>query len=242
MKKLPLLGVLMLSLSLMQGCVSTQPERKENPEQAAKIYADLGLQYLRQGDLEMSLDRLKRSLEIDSKNPAANHYIAEVYKQLGNMQSADDHFKLAVRYDRENPMVLNNYGAFLCEQGRFEESEGYFLQAAKIPDYRTPELAYENLALCALQTGNREEAEEYFRKALEIRPNLPKSLYQMALLNYQKGEYFRARAFIQRFHSLGKTEQSLNLGIKIEEALGDISAADNYRQELSKLSTKGSQE
>lgn len=242
MKQLLQLGIVILVLSLMQACVSTKPERKEDPEKAAIIYTDLGLQYLRQGDLEMALDRLQRSLELNSRNPAANHYIAEVYKQLGNTQLADKYFKLAVRYDRDDPMVLNNYGAFLCEQGRFQESENYFLRAAKVHSYRTPELAYENLALCALQDDNKETAEEYFRKALQIRPNLAKSLYQMALISYDKREYLVARAFIQRFHSLVQTEQSLKLGIQIEEALGDMSAAEKYREALSTLSSNGKQE
>ena len=232
MKALRLLGIVLAVITLMSACVSNK-HRTEDPEKAATIYADLGLQYLRQGNLELALVKLERSLELDSKHPDANHYIAEVYKQMGNTVMAEEYYKKAVRYDGDNPMLLNNYGAFLCEQGRFKESEGYFLKAAKVPTYRTPELAYENLALCALQSDNQAKAEEYFRKALQIRPTLPKSLYQMALISYDKKEYLKARAFIERFHELGQTEQRLTLGVKIEEALGDEVAANKYREALS---------
>jgi type IV pilus assembly protein PilF len=222
----------LLILVVTSGCVSTG-QKNSDPQKAAQLYADLGVQYLRQGNLELSLIKLKHALELDSENADANHYIAELYKQMGNKELAQEYFKKAVRYDDNNPMLLNNYGAFLCEQGQLDESEKYFLRAAKVPSYRTPELAYENLALCAMKSDNNAKAEEYFRKALKIRPTLPQSLYQMALLSYQQGEYLQARAFIQRFYTIGKTRQSLELGIRIEEALGDKAAADKYRKELS---------
>jgi len=232
MKSLRLGLCTLLILAITQGCVSTG-QKHADPGKAAQLYADLGVQYLRQGNLELSLIKLKHALELDSENADANHYIAELYRQMGNKELAKEYFEKAVRYDDKNPMLLNNYGAFLCEQGHFDESEKYFLRAAKVPSYRTPELAYENLALCAMKTDNTAKAEEYFRKALKIRPALPQSLYQMALLSYQQGEYLQARAFIQRFYALGKTRQSLELGIRIEEALGDKAAADKYRKELS---------
>jgi type IV pilus assembly protein PilF len=230
-KGLTLCVAAMMVMMLMQGCVSTG-SRKEDPEKASQLYAELGLQYLRQGNLELALVKLEHSLELNSKNPDANHYIAEVYKQTGDMELAEEYFDKAVRYDPDNPMLLNNFGAFLCEQKHFEKSETFFLRAAKAPHYRTPELAYENLALCALQSNNKEKAEEYFRDALKIRPTLPNSLYQMAQLSYDKHDYFKARAFIERFHAIGQTEQSIKLAIKIEQALGDEAAVAKYRERL----------
>ena len=232
MKSLTRLAVAILVLSLAQACVSTD-KRKENPKKAAQLYADLGLEYLRQGKLELALTKLERSLELNKKYPLAHHYIAEVHKQMGDMESAEKYYISAIRYDADNPMLLNNFGAFLCQQSRVEESEKYFLRAANAPGYRTPELAYENLALCALQNGNKAKAEEYFRQALAVKPSLHKSLYQMAQLSYDDGAFMKARAFIQRFHAIGETEQSLKLGIRIEQALGDNAAVDRYEKALS---------
>ncbi len=236
MKSLTRMAVAIVVLSLAQGCVSSA-KRNENPEKAAQIYADLGLQYLRQGKLELALTKLERSLELNKKYPQAHHYIAEVHKQMGDMKSAEKYYNSAIHYDGDNPMLLNNFGAFLCQQSRIEESEKYFLDAANVPDYRTPELAYENLALCALQNGKKEKAEQYFRKALDVNPSLHKSLYQMALLSYETKGFMKARAFIERFHAIGKTEQSLKLGIRIEQALGDNDAVDRYSKALSNRST-----
>lgn len=232
MNRLSWLGVAVLISVVLQGCV-TSGMRNEDPEKAAKIYAELGLEYLRQGKLKLALTKLERSLELNKKNPLAHHYIAETYKQMGDMKLTEKYYKSAIYYDDDNPLLLNNFGAFLCKQSRVDESEQYFLRAANSSKYRTPELAYENLALCALQNGNKEKAEQYFRKALALNPALHKSLYQLALLNYDAGAFMKARAFIQRFHAIGETEQSLELAIRVEQALGNSAAVDRYKKTLS---------
>jgi len=233
MNKVIVLMVTLFAL-LLQGCVqSGGPKGEKETAEAVRIYNDLGLGYLRQGKLDQAQDKLKRALELNSSDPAANHYIAEVYKQQGDTKLAEKYYDRAAELDPRNPMVLNNYGAFLCEQSRFADAEKYFLRAANTPRYQTPELAYENLALCAQRVNNMDKAEEYFRKALSANPKLPKSLYQLAQLSYDKKDYLKARAFLQRFHGVAaQSEQSLKLAIKIEEVLGNEAALEEYRQSL----------
>jgi type IV pilus assembly protein PilF len=225
-------GVMLL---MLQACVqhNSRGTSAKSDEEVAQLYTDLGLGYLRQGKLDLSLTKLKHALEIDKNKPDANHYIAEIYKQMDEFELAEKHYAKAIILDKENPMLLNNYGAFLCGQSRFEDAEKYFLRAVGVKRYRTPELAFENLALCAQRTDNVVKAEEYFRKALGIRPELAKSLFQMSGISYKKQDYMRARAFLQRFHSVvNETEQSLKLGIKIERALEDELAVKKYQQQL----------
>lgn len=231
----PVLVLMAMTVALLlQGCVqSGGPRGEKETAEAVRIYSDLGLGYLRQGRLDQALEKLQRALELNSNDPASNHYIAEVYKQMGETKSAEKYYDKAAELDPRNPMLLNNYGAFLCEQSRFSDAEKYFLRAANVPRYQTPELAYENLALCAQRMNNSDRADEYFRKALALNPKLPKSLYQLAQLNYDNKEYLKARAFLQRFHGVAaQSEQSLKLAIRIEEALGSGAALQEYRQAL----------
>ncbi len=218
---------------LVQGCVQSGGVKEQDEAEAIQIYSDLGLNYLRQGKLDQALVRLQRALDLNSNDLAANHYIAEVYKQLGETKKAEKHFDKAVDIEPKNPMILNNYGAFLCDQSRFSDAEKYFLRAANAPRYQTPELAYENLALCAQRVNNNDRADEYFRKALALNPKLPKSLYQLAQLNYDSKEYLKARAFLQRFHAVSvQSEQSLKLAIRVENALGNEQAQQEYHHAL----------
>ncbi len=233
MMRLTLLLAITVAL-LLQGCAQTGgPKGPTETAEAVRIYSDLGLGYLRQGKYDQALVKLKRALELNNKDPDSNHYIAEVYKQLGEIKEANRYFDKAADLDPKNPMLLNNYGAFLCEQSRFVDAEKYFLRAATLPRYQTPELAYENLALCAQRVNDPVQAETYFRKALAINPKLQKSLYQMAQLSYDNKEYLKARAFVQRYQEgVEPSELGLNLAIKIETALGNEAALQEYRQRL----------
>ncbi len=233
MMRLTLLLTITVAL-LLQGCAQTGgPKGPTETAEAVRVYSDLGLGYLRQGKFDQALVKLKRALELNSKDPDSNHYIAEVYKQLGEIKEANRYFDKAADLDPKNPMLLNNYGAFLCEQSRFVDAEKYFLRAATLPRYQTPELAYENLALCAQRMNDPVQAETYFRKALAINSKLQKSLYQMAQLSYDNKEYLKARAFVQRYQEgMEPSELGLKLAIKIEAALGNEAALQEYRQRL----------
>jgi type IV pilus assembly protein PilF len=58
----------------------------------------------------------------------------------------------------------------------------------------------------------------------------------MAEVSYRKGEYLRARAFLQRYEAVAPVNaDSLAMGVKIETELGDQKAAERYRQLLREL-------
>lgn len=226
---LSLLLIVMLGLTACSSSSVLRGKEQTDEEKAAATYAELGLGYLRQGNLEMALTKLKRALEIDDDNPEANHYIAEVYNKLGEKALAERHYRRAVRLSPNNPMVQNNFGAFLCKEGKLAEAEEYLLRSVTESRNRNPALVYENIGLCAYRGGERNKAEEYFRKALDKQPELAKSLYYMAVLSYDKKDYLRARAFIQRYEAVtNHVPQSLRLAARIEQAMGDQNAADKY--------------
>ena len=55
----------------------------------------------------------------------------------------------------------------------------------------------------------------------------------MAEVSYRQESYLRARAFLQRYEAVAPaSEESLQLGIMIETALGDERSAEKYRTEL----------
>ena len=79
----------------------------------------------------------------------------------------------------------------------------------------------------------RSTAETVLRKALERSPNNAEALFQLASVLYEKGDYFKARAFMQRFE-VGRpaAPESLMLGRNIELRLGNGSAASEYTRRL----------
>lgn len=199
------------------------------PDTLADTYVRLGIGYLQQGKRDLALSNLQHALELDDKSSSAHNAIAILYEQLGETELARQHYERAVRLNPRDSLAQNNYGAFLCRHNELQKAEQHFLDALKNPLYETPEYAYENAALCALKIPDRAKAEHYFREALRANPNLPESLYQMALLGYEAQDYLPARAYLQRHAEIAQpTPRSLWLGIRVERELGDKNALASY--------------
>lgn len=217
---------------LVTGC-SSSGSKPSNPQNAADLNAQLGLNYMEQGDNEQAMKKLQHALELDSQSASAHHYIAELYQKLGQNREAEEHYRKALSLTPADPMVLNNYGVFLCLQRRLGEAQEHFLAAAKQPFYRTPEVAYSNAGSCALEVPDMAKAEEYFRTALRLNPGMPDALYEMADLKFKQKEYLQARAFLQRYmEAAPATSQSLWLGVRLERHLGDETTAAKYAKQL----------
>ncbi len=232
------LGVL-ACVMFLAGCAmtSTSPTASQNTaadqEELAKIYADMGLAYFRRGELKHAQERLEKSLSIKSDAPDTLHYLAEIYHQLGRTAEAEELYRKAVALTPNSPNLLNNFAAFLCAQQQYEEADQIFAKVINDPTYTTPYIASENAGRCALRQGDKEKAEAYFVEALRLQPTLPRSLFHMAELQYGKGNYFKARAFFERFLAVGaKTPEVLLLGYKIEKQLGDEQMAKTYSDPL----------
>ena len=149
---------------------------------------------------------------------------------MGENEKAEKHFKEAVSRSPQYSEAQNNYGVFLCQQGQYEEAEKRFLKAVENPLYQSAAMAFENAGLCTREIPDLVKAESYFRRALQINPNLSKSLMGMADLSYEQKNYMQARAYVQRFNSVSPwTPQSLLTAIKTESKLGNEDAVSSYK-------------
>ena len=140
---------------------------------AAEISVQLGIEYLKEGELDQALNKVERAVQQDSPLPSAHSALALFKQRLGQAKEAERHFQHAIKLAPESSETQNNYSVFLFSQGQYQEAEERFLTAVKNPLYDTPELAYENAALAAKQRADFSKAEEYYRSALQIDPRLP---------------------------------------------------------------------
>lgn len=221
---------------MLTACASTETKTdSEGKNDPAVANANLGLAYMEHGEYQVALEKLKKALEINPDLPQAHHYIAMVYQNLGNVGQAEKHFKRAVSLDGSDAALQNNFGIFLCRQGRYKEALRHFRRSFDDDNYASKDQAYENAGLCALRVPDDDKAERYFRQALQINPRRPESLFQMASLEFNSGHYLQARGFLQRLHDISPyTPQSLMLGIKVERELGDRKTVDLYMERLKK--------
>ncbi|MEO7387452.1 MAG: tetratricopeptide repeat protein, partial [Gammaproteobacteria bacterium] len=76
-------------------------------------------------------------------------------------------------------------------------------------------------------------SEAYLRGALTLDPRFPDALYQLADVSLERGNPLQARGFIERRLATGKpTAAALWLGVRIERALDDPTAANRYGDQL----------
>jgi len=210
-------------------------DSKENKtEQAAQVRVELGRRYMEQGKLDVAMENLQKALQYDPNYVDAHTVIAALYQRIGNVTAADQHYARAAELAPKSGDANNNYGQFLCAEGKYVQAQTYFGRAMQDPFYKTPEVLYANAGSCLLkQGGHLDEAAGYFRKALDVSPNNPDALYQMANVLYQKEDYFHARAFIQRFEAAAKPDPAaLLLARNIEVKLGHADSARDYAKRL----------
>lgn len=219
----------------LAGCMSTKekPLSKPEPERAAEINLEIGIDYLRKGNLPQAKEKIDRALEQNPRNAKAQITAGMLYERLGQSDKAETHFSKAVQLDPQNPEIKNTYGAYLCQKGKYARGEKLALEAAGNPLYRTPEIAYLNAANCARNDGDLKRTEQALRKALAVRPKFGEALFQMADLSYKKTDYLVARGFLERYLEVGRSNAaSLWLGVRIERGLGNDDAARNYAERL----------
>ncbi len=230
----------LLFTGLLSGCVTTNDKgqvsaSKPDLTEAAKLNTQLGIDYARQNQDALALEKLRRAVKQDPSLAEAQAAIAFVYARRGDDSEADAHYRRALELNPADPATRNNYGVFLCAHKRAVEADRYFLQAAQDHQYQTPEAAWTNAGVCARRLPDLPKAQRYFREALKANPGFPDALSQMAWLSYQLKDYPRARAFLQRYQQAGPpTPETLLIGALTERALGDKPAAAAYEQRLRK--------
>jgi len=226
------LGIALLC-TLQVACVSDSSKDGQiapggTASQAAKVNTQLGLGYLQNGQLELAWDRLNSAIDADPDYATAHNGIALVYDRLNEPGKAEEHFKKAISLNPADSAAQTNYGVFLCEHGRIDEGEKYFIKAVENPLYAKPAIAYTNAGTCELRAGDASAAETYFRSALRADSRFGPALLNMSELSFNQGEYLAARAYMQRYEEVSEHDsRSLWLGIRIEEKLGDKDAVSS---------------
>lgn len=233
MKSRHLLG-LIACLAFLHGCASAGVDGiRVSDEDAALANVNLGAGYLRQGRPQLALESLERALRQNPRLASAHSTIAIAYDQLDVPEEAERHYRRATQLEPSNAAAHNSYAVFLCRQNRWNDAESVFRRAIDNPRYLTPWVALTNAGTCARGANELDEAEDYYRRALERNDRYPDALRGIMELSYQAGEHLQARAFMQRTFAVQEPDARLLwLCYRIEQALGDRNAAADCADQL----------
>jgi type IV pilus assembly protein PilF len=225
---------------LIAGCITTNsnPTPPPSAKEAAQFNVQLGISYLRQGDLKSAQAKLEKAISQDSSIAPAYSALGLVFERLGDNDGAEKNYRRAVSIAPDDPDSLNSLAVFLClQKNDTTEALRYFEKALAVPLTKTfsnKAMVYTNAGVCAKRV-DMDKAEGYLRSALNADPNFSQALLQLADVAFNRSNYLQSRAFLERFLAASPaTPDALWLGYRVENALGEASAARAYGERLKK--------
>ena len=234
---------ILIVLSLMialTGCVSeTQPgafSSEFDQQEAAKTRVSLGLTYLKNGNYSQAKQNLDKALAFAPRLAETHYGLAYYYQVVGESERADESYQTAMSLAPRDANIANSYGAFLCQDGRYEEAKRFFMQAVNAKQYANSAETYENMALCAQSQGEGEDAIEYLNSALKHQPGRAKTLFILTEMYVATEQYGLAAETLRRYEKVARVSaDSLWMAIEIAKGQGDLRAANGYGDMLLRM-------
>ena len=230
-----LLAITISALALT-GCVTENSydgndkpvvENKINNTGAARTRIALALEYLSTGNSSQAKYNLERAAAFSPDLPEVHYSFAYYYQQVGENVLADKAYQKAIKIDPNDPNTRNNYGVFLCGIGEYDRATEQLLIAIEIPSYIRVAESYENLALCAIEFDDFDNAENYFKSAINHSSMRASSLISLAALYYAKSDLHKAKEVLLRYENSGQvSSRSLLLSYLVEQRMGHIEKAE----------------
>jgi len=201
--------------------------------QRARLHTELASLYYSRGAMGVALDELRIATAADPGYAPAFGMFGVVYQELKENRLAEEAFARALSLAPTDPDINHNFGLFLCQNRREQDSIKYFMAAIRNPLYATPWRSYAAAGQCTMRTNNLKDAEEYLQRALKLDPDDPAATLHMGHIRYRQGALDDARRYVSRFNKLANpTAESLWLALRIERRKGQRVAETSYANQL----------
>ncbi|MBO45019.1 MAG: lipid-A-disaccharide synthase, partial [Rhodospirillaceae bacterium] len=116
-----------------------------------------------QNRLASALEAMNDALAVAPDDSTANHAMALLKIRLGETSDAKTHFDQALVSDPGNVGARNDYGSYLCGQGKWKGGAKQFETARDDPFNTEPYVSQYGLGVCLIGAGEFRAAQEQFR-------------------------------------------------------------------------------
>ncbi len=199
----------------------------------AKAHTDLAAAYYELGNVGVALEEVRIALAADASYAPAYNVQGLVSMDLRDNKAAEASFQTGLKLTPQDPNLNHNYGWFLCQTGREDQSIAWFMNAVRNPLYPSPAKSYAAAGRC-LQKRDAAEAMKFYDRALRLDPNNLPAMLPYAELLYRRGQLRQAKELLGRYNKLvpEPTSESLWLALRIERKLGDRVAETSLATQL----------
>jgi len=230
--------------SVLTSCVTTTTggfSVEASDEQAIQDYVQLALAYYEADDMAGARRHVNNAMAISDRHADVYNMLALISQREGDLDLAEENYRRAIRLDRDNSRVRNNYAALLFSLQRKEAAFEQLQIVANDTEYDGRAIAFENLGRAAVRLGRNREAENAFSRALQLNGNLYVSALELSLLKLQRDDYngarqnFRQYLTIVEFFKLPHTPRALLAGIEIGKYFEETKMVEDFALILTTL-------
>ena len=212
--------------------------------QAISMRSDYTQAYINRGDILLKLNRTKEAQEVyeralfyDSTNADIYYNLGVVLLEQGRHNQALAYLNKALEYDPDHSQALLNSAMLIQESGSTHLRQLALERLHKIVSSgQVNERVYFNLGMLSMDGRDLTNAEIWFRKAIEVKPDFRSALFNLALLLSDSDRPLEAAPFLHqliKYHT-SHTKGLILLGDIYINHLRDLDAAEAcYRKILS---------
>jgi type IV pilus assembly protein PilF len=203
-------------------------------KRTAGVRLELASLYFSRGQFSTALDEIKLAIQADPNYGAAFNLSGLIYASLGNPAQAEASFRRALQINPRDADSMQNYGWFLCQNQRYKEAEAMFEQALVQPNYRGAAMTLRAMGNCQARDDRLADAEASLVRSYQLDPGSSATAVNLADVQYRRGEYDKARFYIERVNKspAQSNAQSLWLAARIEYKLGNRALAQGLGGQL----------
>ncbi|CAL1294996.1 unnamed protein product [Larinioides sclopetarius] len=181
-------------------------EAQELYKEAISMKTDYIDAYMQRASLLLKLNRseeahdmYKQALKYDHMNPDIFYNMGVLLLEQGKSHQALARFDQALQVDPEHEKSLLNYAILTQDSGdsSLRRLAHERLQVL-LNKGRQPERTYFNMGMLAMQDRDTASAENYFRKALQLRTDFDAALFNLALVLHETRRPLEAVPYLQR--------------------------------------------
>ncbi len=162
--------ILLICLSLVV-CASSQKKIEKAKETDPEYQYNLGLFYLREGNLDEAIRYINKALALKPEYDNALCTLGLIYSMKGEFQASINYLKQCLSINPRLTEAHNYLGVAYQEIGFLDEAEKEFRIAIMDPNYKSRELPYYNLARIYFAKDELEDALQYVNMSLTLNKN-----------------------------------------------------------------------
>jgi type IV pilus assembly protein PilF len=256
-----LISWVLIALSTLSCATSTTTTTTTTPgaslsegsaKEQALLKRNLGEAYIMQGNFTAALKELQTAEQLHPKDPITHYYLGIAYQNKELFEQAIQHYNKALDLNPGYSMARNNLGTVYLDMQNWDAAIACFKDVVADVLYATPHYPLANLGRAYYNKKEYSTSQEYFRKALQVKPNFIIALNGLGQTYMAEGKYPDAVAMFEKvvkyetqipqfYFQLAKAyeltndnEKAVKAYLKVVELSPDSDMAEEARKKVGK--------